>query len=68
MGVLVVRCPKTRRRFSTGIQIEREDFQHIYEDVVTSSHCPYCNTEHQWHYRDAEFVDAIPPNDWVENR
>jgi hypothetical protein len=57
MGVLVVRCPNTQRRFSTGIQIERADFERLYEDAMTSSRCPYCNVEHRWHYGHAEYFD-----------
>jgi hypothetical protein len=68
MGVLVVRCPNTQRRFSTGIQIERADFERLYEDAMTSSRCPYCNVEHRWHYRDAEYFDLLPPSDWIENQ
>jgi hypothetical protein len=66
MGVLVVRCPKTRRRFSTGIQIEREDFQHIYEDAVTAPITPLATMNISG--ITATPNDAIPPNDWVENK
>jgi hypothetical protein len=52
MGVLVVRCPKTR--FSIGIQIERADFEHLYEDVIAAARCPYGKIEHRWHYRGAD--------------
>ena len=55
MGLLVIRRANTQRRFSTGIQIERADFERLYEDAITSSRCPYCKSEHRWHYRHAEY-------------
>ena len=68
MGVLVVRCPKTQSRFSIGIQIERADFEHLYEEVIAAARCPYCKIEHRWHYRGAEYFNSIPPANWIENQ
>ena len=67
MGVLIVTCPYTQKAFSTGINIERDDFN-LMCDVVASSRCPYCKRDHRWRYRNAEYRDAIPDADWVENR
>ena len=63
MGVPVVRCPKTQRRFSTGIRIERADFEHLYEDVIAAGRCPYCKIEHRWHYRGAEYFELNPASE-----
>ena len=30
--------------------------------------CPYCKVEHTWRVREARWVDAIPPEIWIENR
>jgi hypothetical protein len=40
MGVVVVKCPVTGRPFSTGIQVEREDFEALQQDSMTTSRCP----------------------------
>jgi hypothetical protein len=68
MGVLLVVCPDTRKKFSTGIQIERRDLGDAASDTALSAFCPYCRITHKYRYGDAEYVDAIPPKDWVENR
>jgi len=67
MGVLLITCPLTGKRFSTGIQIEWDDFYQIDSSTVMISHCPYCSEDHEWRYRDAQWVPAIPPSDWIEN-
>lgn len=63
MGVLLVICPQTGKKFSTGILIDKDDLYAISQDTVSASYCPYCKHEHKWHYRDAEYVDALPPED-----
>jgi|SRR6516165_538490 len=68
MGVLVVICPETGKKFSTGIQIDRDDLYTISQDTASSSRCPYCQRDHEWRYRDAEWVAVLPPEDWVENK
>jgi len=68
MGVLVVICPETGKKFSTGIQIDRDDLYTISQDTASSSCCPYCQRDHEWRYRDAEWVAVLPPEDWVENK
>jgi hypothetical protein len=67
MGVLVVKCPVTGREFSTGIQIERADFKRL-QDALTASLCPYCGLEHSWWTREGRYVEALPPDDWIENK
>jgi hypothetical protein len=68
MGVLVVTCPKTGEKFSTGIQIDKDDLYTISQDTASASFCPYCKHDHEWRYRDAEWVTALPREDWVENK
>jgi len=67
MGVLLVTCPHTRKKFSTGIQIEKDDLYTVSQDTASASYCPYCKHNHKWRYQDAEYVDSIPPTDWIEN-
>jgi hypothetical protein len=68
MGVLVVTCPKTGKKFSTGIQIDKDDLYTISQNTVSASYCPYCKQDHKWRYHGAEWVVALPPEDWVENK
>ena len=68
MGVLLVTCPDTQQRFSTGILIERVDLRDVALETEIAAFCPHCRTTHKYRYRDAEYVDSIPPKDWVENR
>jgi hypothetical protein len=68
MGVLVVTCPDTGKRFSTGIQIDKDDLYTISQDTVGASYCPYCKQDHKWRYRDAEWVAVLAPEDWVDKQ
>jgi hypothetical protein len=68
MGALVITCPETGKRFSTGIQTDEDDLYTISQDTVSASYCPYCGQDHKWRYRDAEWVATLPPEDWVENK
>jgi hypothetical protein len=68
MGVLLVVCPNARQKFSTGVQIERSDLGDMAADTTLSAFCPYCKKTHKYRYGDAEYVDSIPPKDWIENR
>jgi hypothetical protein len=68
MGVLLIICPETGMKFSTGVQIDKDDLYTISQDTISVSYCPYCKHDHNWRYRDAEYVDALPPKDWVENK
>jgi hypothetical protein len=68
MGVLVILCPETGKKFSTGVQIEKGDLYTISQGTVAAAYCPYCKRDHKWRYRDAEWVTALPPEDWVENK
>ena len=67
MGVIVVKCPVSGRDFSTGIKIDRDDFR-LLPEVLTHSHCPYCSLEHSWWTREGRFVEALSPDDWIENK
>jgi hypothetical protein len=68
MGALIVSCPKTHKKFSTGVQIDKDSFSLVEFSALIVAFCPHCQQEHSWRYREAEYVDAIPPEQWVENR
>ena len=59
MGVLVFKCPRTGKTFSTGIQAVG-DTVHRLPQVLTRSKRPHCDSEHHWWTREAVLVDAIP--------
>ena len=65
MGVLLISCPTTGREFSTGIQLDEVTFR-MLTNAASTACCPYCRQEHRWTPREAKFVDAIPPAQWVE--
>lgn len=52
MNTIMIKCPKTRRWISTGIDIEPEGFVCIPE-VVTTTRCPLCGAEHAWSKNEA---------------
>ena len=68
MGALIVTCPHTRQKLSTGIQIDRDSFSLVEFNALVVAYCPHCEQEHSWRYREAEYVEAVPPAQWVENR
>ena len=70
MGALFVTCPynEKKKKFSTGVQIDRDSFNLVQFHAVVTAHCPYCKKDYTWRYRDTEYLDIIPPKDWIENR
>jgi len=50
MGVITIQCPRTGRRVSTGIAIEREYFDRMRETQFTLQ-CWLCGGEHVWSKR-----------------
>jgi hypothetical protein len=68
MGVLLVTCPQSQKKISTGIQIDRDSFSLVEFNALVVAYCPHCEREHSWRYRDAEYVDGTAPEHWVENR
>ena len=67
MGVLVIKCPNTGRDVATGIQVDSATFARMPNEV-TETRCPHCRTKHSWRPRDAKYVEALPPGDWIENQ
>src|SRR5262245_35049659 len=66
-GVVPITCPKTGRQFSTGLLTDKPLLNGVF-DVESTAHCPYCNEDHKWHPSEARYVEALPPQDWVENQ
>ena len=63
MGVLVIRCPNTRRTVSTGIEISPEDLA-ILPNTLSNLKCPECGLDHAWWTSEAwleERTEITPP-------
>ena len=57
MGIVMIRCPKTRRAISTGIQADRATF-HSTPVFFSRTACPLCRTTHEWFAKDAWVCDS----------
>jgi hypothetical protein len=52
MGIVMIRCPATGREISTGIQIDRPQFEST-PVFFAQTYCPFCRAEHRWFAKDA---------------
>jgi hypothetical protein len=60
--LVLIRCPKTGRYVSTGINSDPELLS-FSSNVRHRIECPYCRKEHAWAKRDAVFCD---PERWSD--
>jgi hypothetical protein len=67
LGVLLITCPVTSKEFSTGVQIDSRDAS-MLPDVESEALCTFCEQVHRWRPRQARWVEAIGPDDWIENQ
>jgi hypothetical protein len=58
MSPIMIRCPKTGRPVSTGIEIEHGDFRRL-PNVRARMRCPACGQEHVWR-RSAAWLEREP--------
>jgi hypothetical protein len=56
MGLVTIQCPRTGRRVSTGIRLDRAEFEAMPVANETM-HCWVCGSDHVWSKRWAEFVE-----------
>jgi len=59
MGIVMIKCPRTGRPISTGMTADRETFR-CSAVFFARTHCPICETNHQWFAREA-WVDEPRP-------
>jgi hypothetical protein len=57
MGIVMIRCPETRRPISTGIRADRATF-HSTPVFFSRTLCPLCRTSHEWFAKDAWVCDS----------
>jgi hypothetical protein len=60
LGVVMVRCPKTGRELSTGIEMDAATLEQL-PDIRSMIECPVCRVEHVWSTREA-WLDNPPPD------
>jgi hypothetical protein len=67
MGMLMIRCPKTKEQVFTGRYVESATFR--YSPVFFSrTYCQHCHAMHEWFARDAWVVDAEYADEAREQR
>ena len=52
MGIVMIRCPATGHELSTGMKVERPDFE-CSPVFFAQTYCRFCGSEHQWFAKDA---------------
>jgi hypothetical protein len=52
MGRVMIRCPKTGRELSTGMETDRASFNRT-PVFFGRTFCPTCRTHHEWFAKDA---------------
>jgi hypothetical protein len=62
MSTVVIKCPKTSRLLSTGIEISSDEFD-LLDDSPRPVHCPHCHGNHFWTKHSAILV---PANRWSD--
>jgi hypothetical protein len=65
MGVLMLNCPTTGRKFSTGINTDEATFIKL-PDTPSQAHCPHCGLSHDWRPYQACWMESITPTRCVE--
>jgi hypothetical protein len=58
MGILLIRCPYTRRPISTGVEIEQQQLLAL-PDSLSYVTCPECGLSHAWWTREAWLEDVV---------
>jgi hypothetical protein len=53
MSTVVIRCPRTGRDVSTGIDMDQKSFDQLPE-ILVRSRCPDCGMQHAWWTREAK--------------
>lgn len=60
MGVIAIRCPRTSREVSTGVEMSHDEF-HGLRPSVFRMRCEACGSEHAWSRATAKFLEAEAP-------
>jgi hypothetical protein len=60
VGTIVIRCPKTEREISTGLQADWRAFGSV-PVFFSRTYCPLCRSNHEWFAKDAWVREDAPP-------
>ena len=60
VGMIVIKCPKTEREISTGLQADWRAFGSV-PVFFSRTYCPLCRTNHEWFAKDAWVREDIAP-------
>jgi len=60
VGTIVIRCPKTQREISTGMEADWRAFRSV-PVFFSRTFCPICRTNHEWFAKDAWVRDNVRP-------
>jgi hypothetical protein len=58
MGMVMIRCPATRRAVSTGIEVDPATFQSM-PVFFSRTFCPLCRLAHEWFAKDAWVCELV---------
>ena len=58
MGMVMIRCPATRRAVSTGIEVDGAAFRSM-PVFFSRTFCPLCRLAHEWFAKDAWVCDPV---------
>lgn len=58
MGMVMIRCPATRRAVSTGIEVDPATFQSM-PVFFSRTFCPLCRLAHEWFAKDAWVCEPV---------
>jgi hypothetical protein len=59
MGTVMIRCPATGAKISTGIEADRLKFA-CSPVFFADAYCPVCETQHRWFAREAWVEEPQP--------
>jgi hypothetical protein len=62
MGVVMIRCPRTRREIPTGLEMDRARFN-ATPVFFARAYCTHCRSEHEWFAKEA-WVSDEPLHEW----
>jgi hypothetical protein len=66
MNTMMIKCFRTGRWVSTGIDIDPTSFAQIPE-AIAKTHCPACGQDHSWSKKDALICEFATTGSQGEN-
>lgn len=56
MSSVMIKCPRTGKELSTGIETDSANYAR-FPDTLVYSYCPHCGLKHAWWHKDAWLAD-----------